>query len=129
MITVAVIAILGAIAYPNYVESMRKSKRAEARVAIMEVMQQQERYATQYNKYLPFDAGNSSVSMKTYSGNSGKDAAAFLIKAEACPKQDISICVLVTGLPQYTDPSVTSISITSSGVKSCNGTSSTDCWK
>ena len=38
MIVVAVIAILGAIAYPSYQESVRKGRRGEARAALQELM-------------------------------------------------------------------------------------------
>ena len=44
MIVVAVISILGAIAYPSYQESVRKGRRAEGRAALQELMQQQERF-------------------------------------------------------------------------------------
>ena len=44
MIVVAVVGILAAIAYPSYQESVRKGRRAEARAALAETMQQQEHY-------------------------------------------------------------------------------------
>ena len=129
MVAVAVIAVLASIAFPSYQEAVRKSKRAEGKVAVLEALQQQERYATNFNTYLPFSAGADALPIKTYSGTSGKDSAAFLIKADACDNQTIDICVVVTGVPTYSDPKVSAISITSSGVKNCNGTSSTECWK
>ena len=70
MITVAIIGVLGAIAYPSYQDSVRKSRRAEGRSAMMEVLQQQERYMTQNNTYLAFaDTAPSSV-FKNFSGDS-----------------------------------------------------------
>jgi len=66
MITVAIIAILGAVAFPSYMESVRKSKRAEGRVAMMEVLQQQERYMTQNNTYLPFASSATDVPFKIF---------------------------------------------------------------
>ncbi len=126
MITVAIIGVLGAIAYPSYQDSVRKSRRAEGRSAMMEVLQQQERYMTQNNTYLPFaDTATSSV-FKNFSGDS-KAKASYWIGSRAC-SGDIKICVEVFGTPKYTDPDITELTITSTGVKSCTGTKTSVCW-
>ena len=126
MIVVAIIAILAAIAYPSYQDSVRKSRRAEGRSAMMEVLQQQERYMTQNNTYLPFaDTATSSV-FKNFSGDS-KAKASYWIGSRAC-SGDIKICVEVFGTPKYTDPDITELTITSTGVKSCTGTKTSVCW-
>ena len=57
MITVAIVGILASIAYPSYIESVRKGRRAEARAALTELMQQQERFMTQNNTYRAFASG------------------------------------------------------------------------
>ena len=44
MIVVAIVAILTSVAYPAYTSSIIKGKRAEARAALTELMQQQERF-------------------------------------------------------------------------------------
>ena len=41
MIVVAIVAILASIAYPSYKDSVLKSRRAEARTALSELLQQQ----------------------------------------------------------------------------------------
>jgi type IV pilus assembly protein PilE len=46
MITVAVISILAAIAYPSYQEQMRKTRRSDATIALQQIAQAQERYYT-----------------------------------------------------------------------------------
>ena len=43
MITVAIIGILAAIAYPSYVEHIYRSRRAEAEATLMELAQWMER--------------------------------------------------------------------------------------
>ena len=126
MITVAIIGVLGAIAYPSYQDSVPKSRRAEGRRAMMEVLQQQERYMTQNNTYLAFaDTATSSV-FKNFSGDS-KAKASYWIGSRAC-SGDIKICVEVFGTPKYTDPDITELTITSTGVKSCTGTKTSVCW-
>lgn len=44
MIVVAVIGILAAIAYPSYVDSVRKSRRADALAALTDARLKQEKY-------------------------------------------------------------------------------------
>ena len=51
MITVAVIAILSAVAYPSYVEQVNKSRRAEGKSAILQTASLQERFFTLNNTY------------------------------------------------------------------------------
>lgn len=46
IIVVAIIGILAAIAYPNYIESVRKSNRADAKAALNQVAQQMQRCYT-----------------------------------------------------------------------------------
>lgn len=42
MIVVAILGIISAFAYPSYVEQVRKSKRADAKIALQQVAQRQE---------------------------------------------------------------------------------------
>lgn len=127
MITVAIVAVLGAVAYPSYQESVRKSRRAEARVALMEVLQQQERYMTQYNSYLAFTTSATDVPFKNFSG-SERSKASYLVGSRACTNQTIANCVEVFATPTYTDPWVTELRITSTGVKACTSSKPSVCW-
>lgn len=137
MITVAIIGILGGIAYPSYQDSIRKSRRAEGKSAMMEVLQQQERYMTQRNTYLAFTTTKTStdtgIPFKVYSGESGKTGASYLISAEACPNQTIDTCVRILGGPNaYNETDIQQLTITSTGVKDCTlkkGTDKSICWK
>ena len=129
MIVVAVIGILGAIAYPSYQDSVRKGRRAEARAALAELLYQQERYMTQNNTYYDIPtAGTQDIPFKTFSG-SKLSGASFLLGAEACTGQTIKDCIQVFATPQYSDPEVGQLKMTSSGTKSCTGTKTTVCWK
>jgi type IV pilus assembly protein PilE len=51
MIVVAIVAILAAIAYPSYVESVRKSRRAEARAQLLEAAQYMQRFYSQNDSF------------------------------------------------------------------------------
>jgi type IV pilus assembly protein PilE len=143
MVVVAVIGILAAIAYPAYKESVLKGKRAQARTALLELMQQQERYMTQYNTYLDFSTSSTGAvtaltatlpttfPFKNYAGESST-IATYWISAASCSGQ-IRDCVVLTAVPQVTDSVVGSLSLSSTGAKTCSGVTSTDakfrlCW-
>lgn len=156
MITVGIIGILAAIAYPAYTASVLKGKRAQARTALAELLQQQERYMTQRNCYLGFTNSTSfspspaapspstacggitaaTVPFKTFSGDN-QSSAAYYLTADNCPSGtgtfSIQECVRVNAIPinALSDPVVATLSMTSTGSKTCAGTASptsTLCW-
>jgi type IV pilus assembly protein PilE len=51
MITVVIIGILSAIAYPAYTKYMRKTRRSDAQNALLQAASQQERFFTECNWY------------------------------------------------------------------------------
>ncbi|MDS4020687.1 MAG: type IV pilin protein [Candidatus Competibacter sp.] len=80
MITVAVVAILAAIAYPSYLEQIRKSRRADAKAVLLEAAQWMERYYTSNNRYDQDRASTPNLVTSTTSGiqsfpNSGLTAS------------------------------------------------------
>ncbi len=52
MITVAIIGILAAVAYPSYTEHVAKGRRADARARLMAAQQWMERYYTERYSYV-----------------------------------------------------------------------------
>ena len=69
MIVVAVIGILAAIAYPSYQESIRKARRADAKSALLDAAQRQERFYTENNQYTAtLGAGGLNLSATTTDG-------------------------------------------------------------
>lgn len=53
MIAVAIVAILATIAYPSYMVQMRKSRRADAESALMDIAQRQQQYLLDARAYAP----------------------------------------------------------------------------
>lgn len=149
MIVVAIVAILAAIAYPAYTDSIRKGKRAQARTALAELLQQQERHMTQRNCYLAFTTAatgvatatastlcgvttTTAVPFKVYTGDSGPLAAAYVLSSEACSAADsLKECIRVFATLRVagSDPEVDVLQMTSTGIKTCTGTAAVKvCW-
>ena len=130
MIVVAIIGILAAVALPSYNDSVRKGKRAEGRAALVDLLQQQERYLGQRGAYATFTDGSGlGANFKVFSGDNAASAA-YLLQSEACdsPNNDLKICVRVVAVPQFTDTKGGTLKATSSGIKTCTGTDSSVCW-
>ena len=51
MIVIVIVGFLAAIAYPNYREFAARAKRNEAKAALLQIAQQQERFYLQNNTY------------------------------------------------------------------------------
>ena len=139
MIVVAVVAILAAIAYPAYTDSIRKGRRAEARTALLNLLQQQERYMTQLSTYAAFAAGTpGALPFKPYSSAEGTAASSsHLLGARQCQAVGAVVptlrdCIEVFAQPQagvYTDPEITSMAIDTQGRRTCTGSNIARCWK
>lgn len=55
MIAVAVVGILAAIAYPSYMEHIRKSRRAEAQGVLMDIAMRQQQSLLDARRYVDLD--------------------------------------------------------------------------
>ncbi len=51
MIVVVIVAIIASIAYPSYQDQIRKSRRADAKAALMDAAAKMERHYTQFGRY------------------------------------------------------------------------------
>lgn len=56
IIAMAILAILAAIAIPNYTEYVQRGRRADAKAALLQIAQWQERRRTETNAYATTDA-------------------------------------------------------------------------
>lgn len=100
MIVVAVVAILAAVAYPNYQDQVRKSRRGEAKAVMAEASQLLERFRTVNNTYVgapnipaqsPANAGTA-----RYNLNVNATATTFTITAVPQGTQSADTCGTLT---------------------------------
>lgn len=137
MIVVAIVAILARLAYPAYTDSVAKGKRAEARTALMSLLQQEERYLTQMNTYAAFPAGTpGALPFKGYSSDSGASSSHQLGARTCQPVGGVTPnpndCIEVFAQPNlgvFSDPKVTLMAIDTQGRRTCTGTDTSRCWK
>ena len=121
MIVVAIIGILASIAYPSSQDSILKGRRAEGRTALLDLMQQQERYFTQNGTYLePLG-----TTMKSYSGDNAADGF-YSLSAAPCVDPlptDKKLCIALSASPRIanSDPKAGNLMLDSTGTKKCDG--------
>ena len=118
MIVVVVIAILAAIVYPNYRESVLKSRRGQAKADLVEIAQILERRHTVDNQYggpVPVLSDSSALQHYTFtSGNIANGAQAFMLTATPTGSQTQDACG--------------TLSLTSTGEKGNSSGTLADCW-
>jgi type IV pilus assembly protein PilE len=96
MIVVAIIAILAAIAYPSYQDSVRKTKRADGKAAIVELANFMERFFTENNTYVgaaePADITSDNYAVTI----SAQSATAYTLQAAPFGPQTADTCGTMT---------------------------------
>lgn len=128
MITVAILAIIMAIAYPSYTRQVMKAHRGAGQSKLLEIMQAQERYFTTNNSYTAdlTDLGYGAASAVP------SDGGWYTIAAAACAGSTLSQCVVLTATPQNSqtdDTTCGNLTLTSRGQKGVSGTGSVEeCW-
>lgn len=104
MIAVAIVAILGAIAYPSYQDSVRKSRRADAKAALTELAQLMEQHYSQRFNYSTFTLPTTKTPKDALDGSQyytlklkeGASANSFMLLAEPVNAQSGDVCGTLT---------------------------------
>jgi prepilin-type N-terminal cleavage/methylation domain-containing protein len=117
MVVVAVVAILAAVAYPNYLEQVRKSRRAQAKADMVEYMQLAERRFTVENTYVGYDVPEQSP----------REGGTAYYGLEATTQTATDLVITATPQGTQADDSCGTLSLASTGAKDSDGELS-DCW-
>ena len=75
MIVVAIVGILGGLAYPSYMDSITDARRTDAQAVLMEAAQYMERFYTENNRN-DEDTGGTAVALPAQLAESPKDSGA-----------------------------------------------------
>lgn len=114
MIVVLVVAILAAIAYPSYQDSVRKARRADGKELLMRVAQAQERHFTRFGRYATGITGNAATltNLGMGAGSDVSDGGFYTVTVNATPNT-----FLLTGTPAPVDPDCGNLTLNNRGVK------------
>jgi type IV pilus assembly protein PilE len=129
MVTVAVVAILLAIALPNYGRHAKAARRSDAYTAIEQVTAAQERYFATRHAYANFaDPFNSTLNLLSPQGFYSVTVTGV---SAATPMNYTVIATPVATQAQAADTECTSISRTNTGTRTSTGSRAADlnCWQ
>jgi type IV pilus assembly protein PilE len=143
MVTIVVATILVSIAIPTYTSQIRKSRRTEAKSALLDLASREERFYSTNSAYTN-DAGNLGYSTATgtsvfqvavgsgYYQVSVCEAATIPASCGATqPSAGAGAAYLLTAVPvgaQAKDTLCGSFTLDNTGVQSDTGTQTTGCW-
>lgn len=134
MITVAIIGILAAVAYPSYQQYVLRSARAEAAATLMEVAGEMERHYTAHGCYKCANDDDSYDLSTSASPRTG--AQRYVISLCAVSGQAFVLKATPTG-PQTTDTQCGALGLSSTGQKyaqlgdvctNANAAAAAACW-
>jgi type IV pilus assembly protein PilE len=141
MIAVAIVAVLAAVALPAYQEQVRKSRRAEAKSALLQTVQLQERFYTAGvtgKAEYTLDLGplyGLAASAEVRSGeNPGSTDGWYILTADItdCVPAELSGCVRVVATPKdgFKDDNCNVLTLNTRGVRTVVGGQKDNayCW-
>jgi type IV pilus assembly protein PilE len=129
MVVIVIASILMAIAIPSYKNSIRKSRRTDAKTALLDLAGREERFFSTNGSYSTtasqlgysawgavFGGGYYTMATPTITAGTATVVATFNLQADP-----------LTGSDQAKDTACGSFRLNSTGVQSVTGTA-TDCW-
>ncbi|WP_288132567.1 type IV pilin protein [Microbulbifer sp.] len=127
MIVVAIMGIIAAIAYPSYMESVRKSNRADAKASLNDTAQRLQRCFTTYNAY---NNENCTVAETLKNGTITSGEGMYTISFDSSAADSFKLkAAPVAGTSQAGDTKCATFTLTNTGVEDVSGTSPADyCW-
>jgi type IV pilus assembly protein PilE len=127
MVTVAIIGILSAIAYPSYTQYVLRANRAEARAILLESVQFLERNYTTANRYDQTSAGAAIVLPYATSPKPGTGTAKYniIVAYGAAPAQTFTLGATPTGI--MSGDACGTYALDNAGIQGSGGTMA-ECW-
>lgn len=128
MIVVAVVALLAAVAYPGYLEQVRRGQRADAKSLLLDAAQRMERNFTESNSYATTSAGTAMTLPFSQSPQTG--AARYTIAFAAGSPTATTFVIEATPTGSMSGDACGVFQINQLGQKTVTGgsRSAADCW-
>ncbi len=136
IIAVIIIGILAAMVYPSYISQVRKTRRADAKIALTELAGLQENYFVENNGYadtfeklLGINSSGEKYGFKLESGKLRSKDGFYLITVEDVDGNGGEFTLKAKSDPdksQFDDTQCTEFSIDQTGEK--NSIDADDCW-
>jgi type IV pilus assembly protein PilE len=124
MIVVVIVAILAGIAIPAYGEYMKRSRRADARIALMEAAQQMERFFTAGATYVGATLGGTGG---VYPATSPGGLYSLTFQADPTRNAYVLVAKPAAGSSQAGDTKCTQFTIDAKGNKAASQDTA-ECW-
>jgi type IV pilus assembly protein PilE len=130
MITVAIVGILASIAIPSYQDSVRKSRRADAKAALLGLANAMERHFTETNSYE--GAGTTGTPANTGAPSiytiPPQTASFYTVTINAAAATTFTLHAAPTGA--QTDPRCGTLTLTHTGARGITSQTGTvaECW-
>ena len=122
MITVAIIGILSAIAYPAYTNYVKRGHRSEGRAALLDTAAKLERFYSDRSRYAT--AYNTFPALTGFSTTTETGKYTLSIATSGTYQ-----AYTLTATPTFDDPDCGNLTYTQAGTKGISGTSSAaECW-
>jgi type IV pilus assembly protein PilE len=131
MIAVAILGILAAIAYPQYVEYVAKGRRAECRSALLLAAQKMEKFYSNNNLY-PSTLGAARIASNSNDGNPGASCTIdeLTVLTSTPPAAGGTPATFsLTARTTYNDRYCTTLTLTETSLKDGSGPDKSRCWR
>lgn len=128
MITVAIVAILAAIAYPSYIEHVRRAYRADVKTALLSDAQFLERNFTEANFYNQNSGGVAITAASLPNAQSPISGTAIYNIGLAVTASTYTLTATPTVGGPMSGDSCGALTLTHLGVKGVGGSTVEQCW-
>jgi type IV pilus assembly protein PilE len=125
MVVVAIVGILAGVAYPSFMEQVRKGRRAEAQAVLQEAAHFMERFATE-NMRFDQDRAGAAVALPAALAKAPKDGTSkfYEVSLQAAAANSFTLRAVPYGT--HSSDGCGTMTVTDTGVKTA---AKPDCWK
>lgn len=136
LIVMLILCLLALQMLPSFHSFVVRTRRSEGQAALLQLMQQQERYYTQHNRYIAFSSASDGEDEKLFQWWSGSKApsSSYEIEGKACEGETIEQCVQLVASPgtdkvdpRFRDEECQQLKLSSTGVRLATGPGER-CW-